>query len=68
MWKLKGVVNEPFVFWKDTFTKEEFLKSLLEQAKHFYRSAEVSPVKSQPLLYYYSFLNLAKIMINIRGT
>ena len=26
MWKLKGVVNEPFVFWKDTFTKEECAK------------------------------------------
>lgn len=42
------------------------MSALLEQAKHFYQSAEGSPVKSQPLLYYYAFLNLAKIMLVIR--
>ena len=41
------------------------MSSLLEQAKHFYETAEKSPTKSKPLLYYYSFLNLAKVMINI---
>lgn len=71
----KLVISDIWAFWDYVIKKassdkrkEEFLKSLLEQAKHFYRSGEVSPVKSQPLLYYYSFLNLAKIMINIRGT
>lgn len=42
---------------------QTFLKSLLEQAKYFFESAEIAPIKSQPLLYYYSFLNLAKIVI-----
>ena len=42
-----------------------FLPTLLEQAKYFYEAAERAPLKSQPLLFYYSFLNLAKIVINI---
>lgn len=42
-----------------------FLPTLLEQAKYFYEAAEKAPMKSQPLLYYYSFLNIAKIVINI---
>lgn len=42
-----------------------FLPTLLEQAKYFYEAAEKAPMKSQPLLYYYSFLNLAKIVINL---
>lgn len=33
MWKLKGVVNEPFVFWKDAFTKEECAK-IIEMGKN----------------------------------
>ncbi|PKQ78779.1 hypothetical protein CJP16_09540 [Aeromonas sobria] len=45
--------------------EEDFLKSLLEQAKHFYITAETSPIKSQSLLFYYSFLNLSKIVINL---
>lgn len=42
-----------------------FLQTLLEQAKYFYEAAEIAPLRSQPLLYYYSFLNLAKIELNI---
>lgn len=42
-----------------------FLPTLLEQAKFFYEAAEIAPLRSQPLLYYYSFLNLAKIELNI---
>ncbi|HAV1548942.1 TPA: hypothetical protein JG805_002677 [Vibrio parahaemolyticus] len=71
----KLVISDMWAFWDYVIKKgskdkkgEEFLRSLLEQAKHFYISAESSPVKSQPLLYYYSFLNLSKIMINLRGT
>lgn len=50
--------------------KEEvssFLLSLLGQAKYFYQAAEAAPLNSQPLLYYYSFLNLGKIIITING-
>lgn len=71
----KLVISDIWSFWDYVIKKassdrkgEDFLRSLLEQAKHFYQSAENSPAKSQPLLYYYSFLNLSKIMINIRGS
>ncbi len=71
----KLVISDIWAFWDYVIKKaakdkkgEDFLRSLLEQAKHFYISAEGSPVKSQPLLYYYSFLNLSKIMINLTGT
>ncbi|EJU9689861.1 hypothetical protein N5M97_003552, partial [Vibrio cholerae] len=70
----KLIISDIWAFWDYVIKKgssdkkgEEFLRSLLEQAKHFYISAESSPVKSQPLLYYYSFLNLSKIMINLRS-
>lgn len=69
----KLVISDIWAFWDYVIKKasndkksELFLGSLLEQAKHFYKTAELSPVKSQPLLYYYSFLNLSKIMINLR--
>lgn len=68
----KLVISDIWAFWDYVIKKaskdrkeEDFLKSLLEQAKHFYITAEGSPVKSQPLLYYYSFLNLSKIIINL---
>ncbi len=71
----KLVISDIWSFWDYVVKKaskdkkgEQFLRSLLEQAKHFYHTAEDSPVKSQPLLYYYSFLNLAKIMINLTGS
>lgn len=72
----KLVISDIWAFWDYVIKKkasndrkvENFLKSLLEQAKHFYNTAEASPVKSQPLLYYYSFLNLSKIIINLSGS
>lgn len=42
-----------------------FLKVLLGQASYFYEAAECAPINSQPLLYYYSFLNLVKIVVYI---
>ena len=42
---------------------ESFLSSLHEQSMYFYQAAEKAPLRSQPLLYYYSFLNLAKIFL-----
>lgn len=47
--------------------KLNFFNSLIEQAKYFYKAAEDAPLKSKPLLFYYSFLNLAKIIINIKN-
>ncbi len=55
--------------WSKNQKKEvsSFLLSLLGQAKYFYQAAEAAPLNSQPLLYYYSFLNLGKIIITING-
>lgn len=46
-------------------TTESFLLSLHEQSMYFYQAAEKAPLRSQPLLYYYSFLNLAKIFLSL---
>lgn len=69
-------VSDIWAFWnfillshktklKGAEKKYAFLQSLLEQSKYFFQAAENAPIKSQPLLYYYSFMNLAKIVINI---
>ena len=44
-------------------TDYPFLLSVLEQAQYFYEAASLAPIKSKPLLYYYSFLNIAKASI-----
>lgn len=64
LWALLDYIIKQFVKYKNRDTKE-FLLSLHEQAKYFYQAAEVAPVKSQPLLFYYSFLNLAKAYLCI---
>lgn len=53
LWALLDYIIKQFVKYKNSVTKE-FLLSLHEQAKYFYQAAESAPVKSQPLLYYYS--------------
>lgn len=66
-------VSDIWAFWKyiigryvKKYTGEKnFLLALIEQAQYFYESAEHAPLKSQPLLYYYSFLNLVKVVINV---
>lgn len=42
-----------------------FLNALLDQAHYFYISAEQAPFKAKPLLYYYAFMNIAKVIINM---
>jgi hypothetical protein len=65
----KLVISDIWAFWdyiiKKSNYEREFMGSLLEQARTFYLAAESSPIKSKPLLYYYSFLNFAKIVINL---
>ena len=66
----KLVIADIWPFWdyvikKKSGANKAFMKALLEQAQNFYISAEKSPIQSKPLLYYYSFLNLAKIIINL---
>lgn len=65
----KLIISDIWSFWDYIIKKKKknkkFLISLLEQARFFYSAAESSPLRSKPLLYYYSFLNLAKIIINI---
>lgn len=48
-----------------TADQQKYLLDLLAQAEYFYKTAEGAPIKSQPLLYYYSFMNLTKIAINL---
>lgn len=68
LWALLDYIIKQFVKYKNSETKE-FLLSLHEQARYFYQAAEQAPVKSQPLLYYYSFLNLTKAYLCItQGT
>lgn len=62
LWALLDYVIKLFLKNKNKKT-EEFLLSLHEQAKYFYEAAEKAPVRSQPLLFYYSFLNLSKIYL-----
>ena len=61
-WALLDYVIKQFLKTKNLKTKS-FLLSLHEQAKYFYKAAEAAPMRSQPLLYYYSFLNLSKIYL-----
>jgi hypothetical protein len=42
-------------------------RAFLEQARDFFQAAESHRVSSRPLLYYYSFLNLAKVLLLARG-
>lgn len=67
-------VSDIWAFWdyivkmqsKKQITGEvTFLKVLLGQAFYFYEATERKHINSQPLLYYYSFHNLAKIVSNI---
>ena len=62
LWALLDYLIKQFLKNKNQKT-EEFLMSLHEQAKYFYKAAESAPMRSQPLLYYYSFLNLSKIYL-----
>ena len=68
-------VSDLWAFWhyiigkyvKKYAGEKDFLLTLIEQAKYFYEAAEKAPIKSQPLLYYYSFLNLVKVVINVNA-
>jgi hypothetical protein len=68
----KVIISDIWSFWYYAIKKKyhngsqiSFLNSLLDQAKFFFTAAEAGPIKSQPLLYYYSFLNFAKMLINM---
>lgn len=70
----KLIISDIWSFWdyaikkkKNGKCKNEFMWSLLEQARFFFTAAESSPVSSKPLLYYYSFMNLAKLIINMNS-
>ena len=68
-------VSDLWAFWqyiigryvKKYAGEKDFLLALIEQARYFYEAAEKAPIKSQPLLYYYSFLNLVKVVINVNA-
>ena len=69
-------VSDIWAFWnyiirmyknKNSRVNKDFLLSLLDQAQYFYKTAEKAPIRSQPLLYYYSLLNFVKIVINLEN-
>ena len=69
-------VSDIWAFWnyiirmykkKNSGVNKDFLLSLLDQAQYFYQTAEKAPIPSQPLLYYYSFLNFVKIALNFEN-
>lgn len=69
-------VSDLWSFWNYTIrmyhkhkrgVDKDFLLSFLDQSQYFYQVAEKAPINSQPLLYYYSFLNLAKVIINMKN-
>ena len=68
-------VSDLWMFWqyivgryvKKYAGEKRFLQTLIEQSRYFYEAAEKAPIKSQPLLYYYSFLNLVKVVINVNS-
>jgi len=43
------------------------LAAFTRQAENYYRSAKALPFRSSALLYYYSFINLAKAALAVRG-
>ncbi|SHJ59829.1 YaaC family protein [Aquimarina spongiae] len=65
----KLIISDVWAFWDYVIKKKnidkKFLLSLLEQAKNFYNAAESAPLNTKPLLFYYSFLNLSKIVLNL---
>jgi len=68
-------VSDLWAFWQYIIGRyakkysgdKKFLQTLIEQSRYFYEAAETAPIKSQPLLYYYSFLNLVKVVINVNS-
>ena len=66
-------VSDIWAFWqyiigryvKKYSGEKDFLLTLIEQAHYFFEAAEKAPIMSQPLLYYYSFLNFVKVVINV---
>lgn len=63
IWAFWNFIVQEYAQKKGTKETKNLLLSLLEQAKYFYVAAESAPIKSQPLLYYYSFLNIGKIIL-----
>lgn len=53
---------------RGTLSSSRGIKAMafLEQSEEFYRTASAQRLKSRPLLYYYSFMNLAKAFLVVR--
>ena len=71
--KQRIITSDPFALMEHLVTSElvgsnksEAL-AYVEQALDFYEAASAPRLGSKPLLYYYSFLNLEKVLLLIRG-
>jgi hypothetical protein len=68
------VTADPWAFYKNAASEHLGKKdqaratAYISQAYDFYRAAENPQIGSKPLLYYYSFLNLAKVPVLVWGT
>ncbi len=71
--KPRVVTADPWAFLRHLVTEElrrpEASRSLsyIDQAFDFFQAAENPRIGSKPLLYYYSFLNLAKVALLLNG-
>ncbi len=67
------VTADPWAFFRNAASRDLKASELaranayIDQAYDFYRAAENPQIGSKPLLYYYSFLNLAKVPVLIWG-
>jgi len=69
---LRVVTADPWAFLKHLASERKKaeaarLHAYIDQAGDFFAAAENPRTGSKPLLYYYSFLNLAKVALRLRG-
>lgn len=71
--KQRIITSDPFALMEHLVTsgltgaKRSEALAYVEQASDFYESASAPRLGSKPLLYYYSFLNLEKVLLLLRG-
>jgi len=71
-WAFTSRADEYFRFLEAHYPKvqdpiKEDFWTFVQQAKSFWKAAEKQDFKSAPLSYYYSFLNLAKALLILKG-
>ena len=71
--KARIITSDPFALMEHLASttlagqKRSEVLAYIEQASDFYEAASAPRLGSKPLLYYYSFLNLEKVLLLLRG-